>query len=720
MRKSLPLASSKRERQVTAMKRIFRPAMALLNRLKYAQKFAVIGIILLIPMVVMLFLLLQEQNSQIKELQLEQSGADYNSEVKAFLTHVQQHRGMASAFLNGDKSFEDQMKEKQAQIAEAIERIHTLEAQYGEVLGITERWTNIENEWLHIQERVFNMEAQNSFSSHTNLITQVLDLIVHVGDTSHLKTDPRLDGSYLAEGILKTLPQLTEQLGQMRAVGSGIATINFVTSDQSLQMTSLTDKSRSLLRDSIREVEVITGTNPNLKDRLDPLIEEAQTYVNEFLILTTAEILKSNTITINPGNYFDTATETISKVVSLYDANTEILKEYLLKQEEQLEQQRMIILIILGISILVAVYLFVGFYLSVRLSVSSLEKVAAKLAEGDLTTRVKLVTRDELSLVGDAFNKMADSFNEMIAKTKEVSEQVAASSEELTASAEQTSEATEQITNDVQRVAQGTETQLQGTEESARSLEEMASGIQRNAEKMSSVTELSGEAMDQAREGGKYVQETVRQMEQITTSVEGTDRVIRMLDQRSKEIGKMLEVITNIAEQTNLLALNAAIEAARAGEHGRGFAIVADEVRQLAEQSGASAKQIGELVGEIQKDMNQSVQAMDTVKSDVVSGTEKAQLTEQKFNQIVEAMQAISDQIQDVSATTQQLSAGAEQVSASVSQVADIARDASQNTQNVVAATEEQLASMEEITASASSLSKMAEELQELISRFKI
>lgn len=702
------------------MKRLFAPAMGMVNRLKYAQKFAVIGIILLIPMIVMLFLLLQQQNTEINELKLEQSGATYNSEVKSFLTHVQQHRGMASAFLNGDKSFEDQMKEKQAQIAETIERIHTLEAKYGEVLGTSDRWTNIENEWLHIQERVFKMQAQDSFSTHTALIAQVLDLLVHVGDTSHLKTDSRLDGSYLAEGILKTLPQLTEQLGQMRAVGSGIASIKFVTSDQNIQVTALTDKSRSLLADAVRQVGVVTDANPDLKDRLDPLMKEAQTYVNEFLIMTTAEILKSNTITVNPGDYFNTATETISKVIALYDANTEILNEYLMQQEEQLVQQRAIVLTIIAISILIAIYLFVGFYLSVRLSVSSLEKVAAQLAEGDLTTRVKLRTRDELALVGEAFNKMADSFNEMIAKTKEVSEQVAASSEELTASAEQTSQATEQITNDVQKVAQGTETQLQGTEESARSLEEMASGIQRNAEKMASVTELSGEAMEQAKEGGRYVQETVNQMQQISTSVEGTDRVIRMLDQRSKEIGKMLEVITNIAEQTNLLALNAAIEAARAGEHGRGFAIVADEVRQLAEQSGQSAKQIGELVGEIQRDMHQSVQSMGTVKSDVVSGTEKAQLTEQKFQQIITAMQSISDQIQDVSATTQQLSAGSQQVSASVSQVADIAREASQNTQNVVAATEEQLASMEEITASAGSLSKMAEELQELIARFKI
>lgn len=668
----------------------------------------------------MLYFLFNQMNEEIRNLEDQQVGASYNNKMKNFLIQVQQHRGVSSLYLNGDQSYQKNMQEKQAEIAATIEKIKALEAQYGESLGTTERWSNIEQEWIHIQDSVSRMDATESFRQHTRLISQILDLLVYVGDASQLKTMTNIDGAYMSEGILKTLPQLSEQLGQMRSVGSGVAALQFLATEQNIQLISLSDKTRDLVADTGRQLDVITAHNPDLKDQLEPLFEDVESNVNDFLIVTTAEIVKATQISIDPNEYFDTATEVISNVVALYDANTNILNAYLAEHEQQLKFNRALILALISISLLLTVYLFAGFYMSVKKSIASIEHAAGQLAEGDLTTRVRLQTRDELSYVGQAFNKMAETFHSMIHKTRDVAEQVAASSQQLNASAEQTSGATEQITNDIQSVAQGTETQLRGTEESARSLEEMTSGIQQSAEKISTISELSGDSMHKARDGKDYVRQTVNQMEQISSSVDETDKTIRMLDQRSKEIEKILEVITGIAEQTNLLALNAAIEAARAGEHGRGFAVVADEVRQLAEQSAESAGQIGALVSEIQKDMHHSVQAMDTVKSDVGSGREQVQETEQKFNEIFEAMQQITEQIENVSATTQQISAGAQQVSASVNQVSEIARDANQNTQNVVAATEEQLASMEEITASANSLTEMAEELQALINRFKV
>ncbi|MNJ56966.1 Methyl-accepting chemotaxis protein McpA [compost metagenome] len=209
-------------------------------------------------------------------------------------------------------------------------------------------------------------------------------------------------------------------------------------------------------------------------------------------------------------------------------------------------------------------------------------------------------------------------------------------------------------------------------------------------------------------------------MNSVQESITSLSELMAGLGERSAQIGTITEVINGIAGQTNLLALNAAIEAARAGEHGRGFAVVADEVRKLAEESSASAQQITGLVQLIQQDTRHAVEAVKANGVETQSGMEIVTNAGYVFKEILNAVNKVAGEIQEVSAGAEQIAASSDEVVKFMEQISTISEAASGGTHNVSAATEEQLASMEEIASSAASLSKMAEQLQEQVNKFKV
>jgi methyl-accepting chemotaxis protein len=202
--------------------------------------------------------------------------------------------------------------------------------------------------------------------------------------------------------------------------------------------------------------------------------------------------------------------------------------------------------------------------------------------------------------------------------------------------------------------------------------------------------------------------------------VSGLSQAIQGLGERSREIGEISDLITGIAEQTNLLSLNAAIEAARAGQHGRGFAIVADEVRKLAEQSAFLAKKISQLISFIQEDTTQTMQSMETATQEVKEGIQVIHNAGVSFHQIYVAVDRASEEIEEVAATIKQLSQRTEQVASAVQTVLEVAEQTASAAQNISAATEEQMVSNDDIAVSACSLATTAEQLKNLIERFKI
>ncbi len=379
-----------------------------------------------------------------------------------------------------------------------------------------------------------------------------------------------------------------------------------------------------------------------------------------------------------------------------------------------------IIVVLISIVIGIVIAVFIS-----RAITGPLYNVSKKLkelsnSEGDLTVRLEVKSKDEVGELSAAFNSMIETIQSLISHVSTTTKQVTTASEQLSAGASESTIAAQEIATAIQDVAVGTETQLQGATDATRAVEEMAIGIQRIAEASTEVAESSISTTEEAEAGNEVINTTIRQMETINVSVNESVSVIGGLGDRSKEISQIIEVITGIASQTNLLALNAAIEAARAGEHGKGFAVVADEVRKLAEQSAVSANQISRLVEEIQTDTTVSISSMDKVNNEVQTGLMLVNQAGDVFGRIVTAVQKVTEQIQEISATSEEMSASSQQVAASIQQSSVIAEEASMNSQNVASSSEEQLALMEEISSSAQSLNWMANELQELVSKFKV
>lgn len=377
-------------------------------------------------------------------------------------------------------------------------------------------------------------------------------------------------------------------------------------------------------------------------------------------------------------------------------------------------------LTIIIISIVIGSVLVYFITLSITKPLRNIVTSAKKISKGDLTEKITVHSKDEIGQLAASFNEMADSLREVILQMNGSAGRLAAASEELTASVNQANDATEEITVAMDQVASGAQAQSEGVEEGVSLLQGVNDAIIRVTESSEAISTSSTYARQKAEEGGEYVQQTVSQMESIHQSVTQSDDVIKLLDEKSKQIGAILEVIQSIAQQTNLLALNAAIEAARAGEHGRGFAIVADEVRKLAEQTGQSSGEIAQLIMEIKTDIGQTVQSMGEVKHEVQSGLEVVNKTKTSFVDILKVTNEIVSQITNMATTTKDMKENATDVTNAIDEIAAAAEENTVSIQNIAASSEEQMHSMEEIGAAAQQLSQMAEELQSIIDQFKV
>jgi len=453
------------------------------------------------------------------------------------------------------------------------------------------------------------------------------------------------------------------------------------------------DESKAKYKEKLEAIRKTTHTEEGKKllDNIENTIKESVPYNNKVLELASAG-KKDEAEKI----YDEQGKPRIAKIFQALDEEVAFHEKGLntrMKEVISLIMRQIVIFIIIT-AIVVALGIFFSTFISrsVRKPVAELKGVLEKVAQGDLSVDIKVESKDELGMISQSLHDAITAIKHLIAESKTISSSLASSSEELSATTEE--------------ISRNLKSQTERASQIASAAEEMSQTVVDIAKNASNIADVSVTTAGVAKEGKDMTINTANEIKVIEGAISKLSEVINILGDRSRQIGEIVTVIKDIADQTNLLALNAAIEAARAGEQGRGFAVVADEVRKLAERTAKATDEIAEMIRGIQSEVNVAEGSMEDATKKVASGVELSQKAANILGQILGKAQELQSMIQQIASATEEMSSVTDHITQDIGSIAEGSKEIS--------------LAVDQSAQTASDIARLGGELNTAIGRFKV
>ncbi len=585
-----------------------------------AQKLWLIAGTLTVPIVVLLWFLVGEQNKSIDFAKKEVLGVEYLGLLTEMLKYTQQARDLSVGVLAAGRETglgqtqAQLLVEVQEKLRSASKAVEEVDAKYGDELKTTEPLSVLAQQLQDLLARGLSGTAAQSFQLHTAFINdQVINLIQFVGNQSNLVFDPDIDSYYLMDAVLLRVPELSERLGQLRGQANAIATRTEITAQEIVRLSGLIALVTAEKERLDKGIKFALEFNPSLQQ----LVAEQYTALNDafsnFLTDLELELLDAEFITAAPEVLFESGSSTIDAAFTVGQNNSTALTFLLNTRIGGLQRARFISLATIGV---ILVILFTWLTTIIRQIVAALRTVG------------------------------------------QVAEQVSMSSNELIV--------------DSDRMVTGVQTQNEEAAKVSTAIDRVVLSINQVAETAAGSALAAKRALEASKKGDESVRRTLDGMQRIRNEVQALSKKIKGLGDRSMEIFEIVTTNEDIASQTNLLALNAAIEAAGAGEAGLRFGVVADEVRKLAERSAQATKNIGALIKSVQQEIQDTVISMEHSASEVEQDFKITQEAGESLKAIASVSEESANLAEDISAATASQVEGVQGVATAVQAISNV------------------------------------------------
>lgn len=702
------------------MKKLLRPAVLLMDSLGFAKKFLLIGLVCFIPLLAAAFVLVYQANTEIVFLEKEQQGIRYNHSIRTLVEQLQQFRGMNNARLNGDASFQGKVQEKSQEVNASFDRLDE-ELKRGKVPDdIYALFNDSKNQWQQINKNEAVKSADNVFLQANSVIKNMLNLNNNLNAIMNLKMDKDIGTNNFHSILNDSLLPSIEELGQARGKGAGILARKSITEEEKLNMAVLRENVKSHVEEINGRIAIIGKTNNAISSELlsdGNKVAEQIARVNQ---LVYESILAGQPSTVKPAEYFSEMTKAITISYEFYDKGIMITEALLQERLEKEQLFRNEVILVLALILAGLIYIFLSFKSSVSSNIQVIASMTKQVAAGNLCVNASISSKDEIGSISQSFNKMTGSLCSLVGAIQTNVTDLASTSEELNASAAQSAQAAEHIAINISGIAQRSQEQAQMIIENEKVVFGITKKLEKISEKTSEIVNTAQISMNTAEAGSNVAKDAIERMSHIQAAVRDSMQRVNNLDQESNKISQIIEAISEIAGQTNLLALNAAIEAARAGEAGRGFAVVADEVRKLAEQSRQSAQQINEIIQDIQRDTKAVVDSMQVGNSEVEDGVKIVQLAVNSFADIMNDFERVTKSVNEIANPVEEIARESQAVFQTVKQSELLGVEIAEQADSIASAAEEQSAAMEEIVSASKNLAQQADKSKTLSEEFII